>query len=188
MPSTGSPNASLCAANAAMERYAMGHDDAFAIVYDTLVPRIHRFLLRSTQDKAKAEDLLQQTFLRMHRARGRFIRGASVLTWSFAIAKRLFVDDLRHAARRPSTADHEGAASTPVVRPDQLLEAQRTVAAIHDTLARLPPSQRLAFELVKWEGLSLAEVADVLGTTVPAVKALTHRAYRAVQDELRSPA
>jgi RNA polymerase sigma-70 factor (ECF subfamily) len=187
--------ASFSAADAAMDRYAMGEDVAFVLVYDELAPRIYRFLLRCTQDPSRAEDLLQQTFLNMHRARGRFIRGASVTAWAFTIAGRLHKDEVRRAARRPETSHHEdetGDVLAPELRPDRLLEAQLAESAVQDTLARLPESQRLAFELVKCEGLSLAEVADILGTTIPAVKALTHRAYSALrltlQDESRSPA
>jgi RNA polymerase sigma-70 factor (ECF subfamily) len=173
-----------------MDRYAMGEDDAFAVVYDVLAPRIYRYLLRSTQDAARAEDLLQQTFLNMHRARGRFIQGASVAAWAFTIAGRLHKDELRRAARRPETSrDTTTMDASPLeLRPDRLLEARLAESAVHGTLARLPHNQRLAFELVKCDGLSFREVADILGTTVPAVKALTHRAYCALRTTLQDEA
>jgi RNA polymerase sigma-70 factor (ECF subfamily) len=179
--------ASLSAADAAMDRYATGEDDAFPVLYDVLAPRIYQYLLRSTQDKARAEDILQQTFFNMHCARGRFIQGASVAAWAFTIAGRLHKDELRRAARRPDTPRDTATmnASTPELRPDRLLEAQLAESAMHDTLAQLPRSQRLAFELVKCNGLSFAEVADILGTTVPAIKALTHRAYCALRTTLQ---
>jgi RNA polymerase sigma-70 factor (ECF subfamily) len=174
---------SLAAANAAMDRYAMGEEEAFGIVYDALAPRLGRHLLRLTRDAARAEDLLQQTFLNMHRARGRFIRGASVMAWAFVIANRLHTDSVRHAARRPEAAlaPEVMDACTPELRPDRLLEALLAESAMQETLERLPDNQRLAFEFVKVDGLSLAEAADILGVTVPAVKALTHRAYHALR-------
>jgi RNA polymerase sigma-70 factor (ECF subfamily) len=182
-----SHEAASSVADAAMDRYAMGEDEAFEQVYDVLAPRIYGFLLRYTQDVSRAEDLLQQTFLNIHRARGRFILGASVAAWAFTIAGRLHKDEVRRMARCPETTrEHENvAASALELRPDRLVEARLTESAVHETLARLPDSQRLAFELVKYEGLSFAEVAEVLGTTVPAVKALTHRAYSALRTSLQ---
>lgn len=178
--------ATLTAANAAMGRYVGGDGRAFTVVYDALAPRLRRFLVRSTHDAARAEDLLQQTFLRMHCARERFVPGASVVVWAFAIARRLHVDELRRAARQLSTAEHGGAAPTSMLRPDQLIEARCAAEEIHEMVAKLPENQRLAFELVKWNGLSLTDAADALGITVPAVKALTHRAYRALRDGLEA--
>ena len=61
-----------------MDRYARGDDAAFGEVYDKLAPRLYGFLLRHTRDRAKAEDVVQQTMLQIHRARGRFLPGAEV--------------------------------------------------------------------------------------------------------------
>ena len=69
-------------ADAAMERYAAG--DAFVLVYDELAPRLFGFLLRKSRNAARAEHLLQQTFLRIHRARSRFIPGSEVRRAAFA--------------------------------------------------------------------------------------------------------
>ena len=63
-------------ANAAMERYAGGDEAAFADLYDAVAPSLLRFLRRGTHDASAAEDLMQQTLLHIHRARGSFIPGA----------------------------------------------------------------------------------------------------------------
>src|SRR5258708_5498548 len=83
------------AADGAMDRYASGDVEAFSVLYDLLAPRLYGFLLRQTRNPARAEDLVQQTLLQMHCARGRFIRGAPVTPWAFAIARRLLIDDVR---------------------------------------------------------------------------------------------
>ena len=77
------------AASAAMDRYACGDDAAFSELYDLLAPRLSSFLLRRTHDAALASDLLQQTFLQMHASRQHFAAGADVMSWAFAIARRL---------------------------------------------------------------------------------------------------
>ncbi len=173
---------SLARCDAAMTRYAAGEEAAFAIVYDELAPRIYGYLVRQTRDSARAEDILQQTFLQMHRARGSFLPGAEVLPWSFAIARRLMIDGFRRG-RREVLEDSEARDDRPALDPaaDDLVQAQELATRIRAELARLPETQRVAFELVKQEGLSLAEAAQVLGTTVSAVKLRAHRAYEALR-------
>lgn len=82
-----------------MERYACGDDAAFEKLYDAVAPRLFGYLLRQTRDRVRAEDLLQQTLLQMHRARGTFLSGAEVMPWAFAIARRLLIDHLRRDRR-----------------------------------------------------------------------------------------
>lgn len=86
-------------ADLAMDRYAAGEDAAFALVYDALAPRLYGYLVRQTREVARAEDLLQQTMLQIHRARSSFIVGAEVTPWAFAIARRLLVDSVRRGRR-----------------------------------------------------------------------------------------
>jgi RNA polymerase sigma-70 factor, ECF subfamily len=178
------PLSPRAAADAAMERYAAGDDRAFADLYDALAPMLHRYLLRRTHDAAAADDLLQQTLLHMHRARGRFIRGAPVTPWAFAIARRLFIDGVRRTKRDVvGLAESGSPPSVPSPGPpaDELVQADEIATRIQRELARLPATQRVAFELIKQEGLTVAEAAAVLGTTVGAVKVRAHRAYEALR-------
>jgi RNA polymerase sigma-70 factor (ECF subfamily) len=169
-------------ADTAMERYAAGDNAAFASVYDAVAPRLFGYLLRQTRDRARAEDLVQQTLLQMHRARDRFLPGAEVTPWAFAIARRLLIDTVRRGKRELLTDDGEpdaGISSAPGA--DDHVAAAELEARLRRELQRLPASQRAAFELVKSEGLSMAEAAAVLGTTTTAVKLRAHRAYEALR-------
>jgi RNA polymerase sigma-70 factor (ECF subfamily) len=174
-------------ANAAMSAYAGGDDTAFAALYDALAPRLHQYLVRQTRDQSRADDLLQQTLLHMHRARGRFTPGAEVLPWAFAIARRLLIDTVRrgkyevlgdgdNTGRGEPAGDARGA--------DDLLDSKRLAQAVELELARMPEPHRVAFELIKKEGLSVKEAASVLGTTATAVKLRAHRAYVALRAAL----
>lgn len=175
--------------NVAMDRYAEGDEAAFGALYDGLAPRLFGYLLRQTRDHARAEDLVQQTMLQIHRARGRFIKGSDVVPWAFAIARRLMIDGMRRGKREVLANDPDDA-ETDMVSPDapadQLFEAAELATLLLKELAKLPESQRVAFDLVKREGLSMAEAAQVLGTTVSAVKLRTHRAYEALRSALGS--
>ena len=172
----------------AMERYAGGDDGAFAEVYDGLAPRLYGFLLRHSRDRAKAEDIVQQTMLQIHRARGRFLPGAEVIPWAFAIARRLLIDSHRRGHREvlAPTDDEVGDLLVSLdAGADEIAIAKETAAQIGAELSRLPENQRVAFELIKQEGLSVAEAAQVLGTTVAAVKLRAHRAYESLRAALR---
>jgi RNA polymerase sigma-70 factor (ECF subfamily) len=171
-----------------MERYAAGDDASFEALYDSLAARVYAYLRRHVSDPHRCDDLLQETFLRMHKARGTFVTGAAVLPWAFAIARRLVVDQVRRDRRSPPVvgdidplpASLFGATD----RPEQVVEARESARRLAEALARLPDSQRTAFELLKQDGLTLAEAAAVLGVTVMAVKLRAHRAYESLRAAL----
>jgi RNA polymerase sigma-70 factor (ECF subfamily) len=177
--------ASRAAANAAMERYAAGDDGAFSELYDALAPRLLAFLQRQVRDTSRAEDLLQQTMLQIHTARGRFLPGAEVLPWAFAIARRLVIDGYRRRKHEvPTDSDPAGEATAPHQPADERLHSLRLARDVERELARLPEAHRVAFELVKKDGLSMKEAAQVLGTTATAIKLRAHRAYVALRRAL----
>jgi RNA polymerase sigma-70 factor, ECF subfamily len=172
-------------ADLAMERYAAGDAAAFGLVYDALAGRLFGYLLRRTRERARAEDLLQQTMLHIHRGRGQFIPGAQVVPWAFAIARRLLSDSVRRGSREvlgDGTEGDERTADLPGA--DDLVHASEMVSRVEQVLAGLPPTQRIAFELIKQDGLTVAEAAQMLGTTVAAVKLRAHRAYEALRAAL----
>ena len=167
-----------------MDRYAAGDDATFAVVYDEVAPRVYGFLLRQTRDAALAEDVVQQTMLQMHRARATFLEGAPVLPWALAIARRLAIDAHRRRRREVLSAQPQEDIAGPADDGEARAVAAQTAARLRAELDRLPEAQRVAFQLVKDEGLSMAEAAAVLGTTVMAVKLRAHRAYQALRAAL----
>jgi RNA polymerase sigma-70 factor (ECF subfamily) len=174
----------------AMDRYAAGDEAAFAEVYDGIASQLLASLNRRTRDPARAEDLLQLTFLQIHRSRGTFIAGSDVLPWAHAIARRLFIDDLRYCKRHPvaltGTDASETAASGALA--DGEYYARDMARRMRSTLESLPRTQREAFELLRFDGLSHEQAAAVLCTTVCAVKLRAHRAYEALRRTLEESA
>lgn len=172
-------------ANDAMSRYAAGDTAAFGLVYDHLSPRLFQYLMKLTRgDRARAEDLLQQTFLQMHDARGRFVPGSAVAPWAYAIARRLFLDTVRKSKREDISAEVEElieGTDAGTGTPEAHVAAQRMATELEAELERLPPQQREAFLLVRDEGLSMSDAAVMLGTTVAAVKIRASRAYKALR-------
>ena len=181
-------------ADRAMERYANGDDAAFAAVYDALSPRIFAYLRSRAGHGTRAEDLLQQTFLCLHRSRGTFVKDSAVLPWALAIARRLLIDDSRraqrsalsHAQQLTELTELTERGTPPSPEPDavELLSARELRARVRRELVELPPRQRAAFELVRVEGLSHAQAAEALGVSVNSVKLRAHRAYVALRSAL----
>jgi RNA polymerase sigma-70 factor, ECF subfamily len=171
-----------------MEKCAAGDDRAFDELYRRAAQRVRGFLVRLSGDPAIADDLTQETFVRIHRARGSFAAGAAALPWMFAIARNAFLDHARReSVRRSSNSklaqDPEAAKDT---QGDEVLTGREMLDIVRETLDRLPMIQRDAFVLIRFEGLSVSEAAQILGATEAAVKVRAFRAYEALRAALES--
>jgi RNA polymerase sigma-70 factor (ECF subfamily) len=174
--------------NTAMDRYACGDAQAFSALHQALYPRLLAYLTRMSGSPVLADDLLQETFLRIHRARSTFAPGGAVIPWAYAIARNVHIDHARSAKLRaterlPSdpgleTVDRGGADA------ESTAIAAEAARAVERVLARIPASQRDAFVLIRYEGLSVQDAAAILGTTATAVKLRAFRAYEALRAEL----
>ncbi len=178
------------AVDAAMSRYAEGEDGAFAAIHAGLAPRLRLFLLRLAKSPPVADDLLQDTFLRIHRARASFAVGARALPWAYAIARSVYIDHVRaRAVRKESLTDRDEPPGLDMPAShdtdgEQLSIARQTAARVEAALARLPVNQREAFILLRYEGLSVADASRILGATEGAVKLRAFHAYEALRKAL----
>jgi RNA polymerase sigma-70 factor (ECF subfamily) len=162
-------------ASEAMARYADGDASAFPILYDAIAPRIERLVRRRTRDSSRIDDIVQQTFERIHRARGTFIRGSDVLSWAFTIARHLCLDLgaqgwREHVADRDDEDDPLLAAVAEAADAERVAMARETIARLARAFRSLPTSQQLALELVRVEGFSLAAAAENIGVTLPSLR------------------
>ena len=165
-----------------MERYVDGEADAFELLYRRVSPNLMGYLLRLTRNRERAEDLLQITFSKIHRARSSYLRGAPVLPWILAIARRSFLDERRSAQVRTEDLSPDGA--LPEQQPEERPLPAELSDALEVALYRLPETYREAIVLTKITGLSVAEAASVLGATETAVKLRVHRGYNQLRKEL----
>ena len=179
-----------------MDRYANGDASAFPVLYNAIAPRIEGLVRRRTRDASRIDDIVQQTFERIHRARGTFVRGSDVLSWAFKIARNLCVDfGVRGWRERPADAKDGDPASDPIAQAvAELVDAER-VATARETLARvvrafraLPERQQLALELVRVEGFSMAAAAENLGVTLPSIKMSVFRGAETLRNAVREGA
>jgi RNA polymerase sigma-70 factor (ECF subfamily) len=156
-----------------MERYQQSDPDAPATLVGALSPALLRFFKSQVATREQADDLLQQTWLRIHRVRHTYRPGEPVLPWICAIARRVRVDGYRRTRR---ITLHEIAMDR---LPERRVQAEaRNPGPTFDTLvAALPEAQREVVTMLKVGGLTLEEVARATSSTVGAVKQKAHRAY-----------
>jgi RNA polymerase sigma-70 factor (ECF subfamily) len=135
-------------------------------------PGLLRFLA-VLADREDIEDLAQETYLRAMPALARFDARSTARTWLYAIARRVVVDHVRHAQRRPRTSPLEHLDETRHQRvPSQFDEA----VALHDLLRHLDPDRREAFALTQLLGLSYEEAAQVCDCPVGTIRSRVSRA------------
>jgi RNA polymerase sigma-70 factor (ECF subfamily) len=165
-----------------MLRYVDGDPAAFRALYDALAPRLLGYLAGMARDRGRAEDLLQLTFLKIHRARGSYVRGADPAPWMFAIAHRTFLDEARARGRArvgsTATGDVPDVAAPPPEAPTTDAGQRAQVLA---ALQQLPEAQRQAVVLTKLDGRSMADAAAIAGTSVGSMKVRAHRGLAALR-------
>ncbi len=172
-----------------MARYCDGDASAFRELYAAVSPRLYGYLVKMSRSRALADDLLQQTFLKVHRARAAYVRGADPLPWIYSIAHRTFIDEVRKGKRaKVNVGDGDDLPEIAADIGGNALDAtdeprvdSELLASTLDALAGLPEQQREAVVLTKLEGKSVAEAAEIAGTSVGAMKVRAHRGYEALR-------
>ncbi len=165
-----------------------GDTAAFDALFRRWSGPLLRYLERMVRDLATAEDLVQEVFLRVHRARDRYAAEARFSTWLYRIATNLALNELRRPRRRAAHRSTEDEAAVPLASADpatdNVVDARRMAEAAWRELGELPEKQRAALCLTAVEGLSYAEAAEALDVTEKAVKSLVHRARSALAERI----
>jgi RNA polymerase sigma-70 factor, ECF subfamily len=165
-----------------MERYQQADPEAPAALIGALSPGLLRFFRSQAASREQADDLLQETWMRIHRVRHTYRPGEPVLPWVYAIARRVRIDGYRRTRRITA---HEVSMETVPEPPVQVV--QREVLPSFDALlAALPAPQREVLTMLKIVGLTLEETACATSSTVGAVKQKAHRAYKRLRQLLQA--
>ena len=162
-----------------------GDDEAFDRLMTAFRQPVIGMLYRLVGHAADAEDLAQEVFVKVYRARGRYQPRARFSTWLFRIVRNTAFNHLRGRKRQPIVAIRDGTeeddwlADQPdrsAPAPDAQLAEEELQEALQQALASLPPNQRTAVVLARFEEMPYAEIAKVLATSEAAVKMLMQRA------------
>ena len=164
-----------------MTAYQDGAYVAFEELYRALVGPVRGWLMSATRDRARAEDLAQETFLQLHRARRTYDPAYAVMPWVMAIARHVYLMDCRTASRRPRYVGDEDAQERPVA-PD--VEGRLRGAPVRDALRRVKPDQREALLLHHVGGWSFRQIARRFGIRESAAKLRSSRGMARLREEL----
>jgi len=170
-----------------------GDDVSFELLlHKYRTPLVH-FLCRMVKDQAAAEDLAQEVFLRVYRARKEYSPSAKFTTWLFCIATNLALNAIRDGRYRQMQIsidapadDDEPAFQLPAREAradDRLIERERN-QMIRGAILMLPEKQRAAVVLHKYHDMDYAEIGKILGCSESALKSLLFRAYETLRVQL----
>lgn len=163
---------------------ASGDRAAQAALVNRTMPIVFRVAYRMLQDRAEAEDVTQETFLRAWKALPDWQPRAKFSTWACTVALNLCRDRLRK--KKPVLMDELPERVDMALRPDEALASQQRIDGIADKIAALPERQREALTLCALEGMSNIEAAAAMDVGVRALESLLARARRTLRASLGS--
>ena len=149
--------------------------------------RIFSIALRMLGNRAEAEEIAQEVFLRVHRSVRDFRGEAKLSTWLYAITSRLCLDRLHSGARAPRAGETELLSiADPGPNPGVTLEASELEAALHRAIAELDDDHRMVIVLRDLHGLSYEEIVAALELPLGTVRSRLHRGRMALKSRLES--
>jgi RNA polymerase sigma-70 factor (ECF subfamily) len=178
-----------------MQRLAGGHDAALNDLMARHAQPVFQFLCRMLGNEDDANDLAQETFLRVYQHRASFKSGARFTTWLYTIAANLARNHYRWRTRHPNISlDAESEATGQSIgdvlpsadpAPDGAAVATERAAAVRSEVEKLPADMREVIILCEWQELSAAEAAAILATTPKAIDNRLYRARNLLRDRLK---
>jgi RNA polymerase sigma-70 factor, ECF subfamily len=167
-----------------------GEQRAFTELVERYQTRLLNFIYRTIGDREKAEDLVQEVFIRVHRHIARFDRSKKFSTWVYTIASNLAKNELRNRSRNPLVLfqtikgnwdddDRPLQFEDVTARPDDLYHKRHLRELVEDTVAKLPEHHRQVFVLRELEGKSYEEIAEITDCNLGTVKSRLNRARTA---------
>jgi RNA polymerase sigma-70 factor (ECF subfamily) len=164
-----------------------GRYGAFQELFNRYRDRLVHFITRKTGDSDRAQDLVQEAFIRVTRHLHRFDTSKKFSTWVYTIASNLSKNELRNRSRSPLVLfqkltnswddDHRPLQFEDLrMRPDDLYRKRFLQRLVEDTVEELPEHHRLVFRLRELEGKSYEEIAEITGVNLGTVKSRLHRA------------
>ncbi len=168
-----------------MAAYQAGNEAAFGALFARHSGSVYGFLVRRVGDRALADDLYQEAFLRLHRARATYDSRRPFRAWLFGIVHNLVTDAFRSRGRAPetiaATTTATAACGADAPSPERVVAARETAAHLERALRHLPPDEATALLLARVEGLGYDEIGGVLGRSAAATKQLAYRALKRVR-------
>lgn len=164
-----------------MSGYQSGDHAAARLLIERVTPLLHRYFLIHAADRRYADDLVQETWMRVHKARHTHRRGEPVLPWIFAIARHTSLDAYRKARR---IEVHERQVDSLPERPPRNPGSAANGPDLDVMLGSLPKTQREVIVMLKILGMTIEEVARATSSSAGSVKQKAFRAYKKLREVL----
>ena len=175
---------------AVVSAFLGGEERAFQELVERYQTRLLNFIYRTIGDREKAEDLVQEVFIRVSRHLHRFDRSKKFSTWAYTIASNLAKNELRNRSRNPlvlfqtmkgnwEDEDRPLQFEDTTARPDDLYRKRHLRELVAETVAKLPAHHREVFVLRELEGKSYEEIAEITDCNLGTVKSRLNRARNA---------
>jgi RNA polymerase sigma-70 factor (ECF subfamily) len=175
-----------------MLRVAGGDRRAFASLFDRYQRSVAQFAFRFVGDRARAEELTQDIFVKLYRNASKYRPSAKFKTFLFRVTANHCLNEVRrgeyrvkHVSEGPEEGETLETAGPEAERPDHAYAGQELEAAVGAALAALSERERTAFTLCRFEGMAYRDIAEVLQASEAAVKSLIHRATLAVAHKIQ---
>jgi RNA polymerase sigma-70 factor, ECF subfamily len=174
-----------------LKRVASGDDEAFRLLFERHNRLAYGVIYRQLGVQSIAEDLVQEAFLRVYRNAPKFEPTAKFTTWFYTIVTNLCLNYKRDRARdklRLVSGKGEEAAIENMAEAEEpdhdALDAQERSRVVREAIDALPETQRMVLILSRFEDKSYDEIAEIMQTTVPAIKSLAMRARNQLKEKL----
>ena len=171
-----------------------GHSVSFEILLRKYFTRIFNFSYRNLGSRESAEDIAQETFIRVNRSLASYRPESKFQTWLYVIARNLCLNELRKNKHKMFSLDRlmssrddempQQFADTTMVNPAQELMNKETLALVMQVIDSLPENQKTAVLLQRFEGFSYEDIAQTMGCSVSAVKSLLNRVKTSLRQKL----
>ncbi len=171
----------------------LGDERAFKLLVERYGSLVYNTVLNILQDADEADDAAQEVFIRVYESIGQFRGECALSTWLYRVAVRKAIDLLRRKKTRAALRqwlpwwmpDERKSATSPFYHPGVQYDKREKASVLFNAIRQLPEKQRIAFTLVKVQGMCYAEASEVMRQGVKAIESLITRAKQNLQEQLQ---
>ncbi|MCX5885711.1 MAG: RNA polymerase sigma factor [Proteobacteria bacterium] len=171
--------------------------DAFKILFERYIGKVQGLVFRYERNPEVAEELVQDIFLKLYESAGRYRPNAKFSTWFFKVAvnqclnyrhhvKKVFFDEGRDFDATLNEYSYRTKSGQTTENPETIISQKERSTQLREAIDSLPERQKVALILQRFEGLSYAEISEIMGCSVKAVESLLQRAMTTLKESLKA--
>jgi RNA polymerase sigma-70 factor (ECF subfamily) len=167
-------------------RHSNTHEKGFRLMVEAYQERLYWHVRRMVIDHEEANDVLQNTFIKVYKNIGKFKGNSALYTWLYRIATNESLTFLQKKKRHVTSSMDELEGLSQKLEADTYFDGNRAEKLLYEALENLPEKQRLVFQMRYFEDMSYKDISDVLGTTEGGLKASLHHAVKKIESFVKA--